>query len=381
MFMFREGLFECCNPLSGGEPEFLMQDAHIASRPASNLFQSASGDLNLFFQKWHSDRHDHVRAVVFIHHGEMEHCMWYNGLAVRLAHIGCTTFAPDAQGFGQSDGARGYFEKFEDLVSDFVEFCKNKWAEVLEKQAKGHGARPPGLVFMGKGFGALVITHALIELHQSMCEWGVMPTVVLMSPAFQFSNYIGDQTGAACGLPTSGQCARQPGAQCARLPAAAVPAAVSFAPGDEGPSSKLEHMSRWFPKMIITQPVDPELVSRDPQVVERMNRDCLCWRSGYRARVLAEVTREMSEVADNISMHAEVFERVPALILHGNGDGLFSVTGSHSVHSVWCDAAQRSGHYPRLKIYDGSFHQLLNEPNKEEVVNDIVMFVASKALH
>merc|ERR1712106_958180 len=103
---------------------------------------------------------------------------------------------------------------------------------------------------------------------------------------------------------------------CARLPAAAVPARfVPFAPGDEGPSSKLEHMSRWFPKMIITQPVDPELVSRDPQVVDRMNRDCLCWRSGYRARVLAEVAREMSEIADNICMHAEVFVSLPSFFM------------------------------------------------------------------
>lgn len=307
--------------------------------------------------------------------------MWYNGLAVRLAHIGCTTFAPDAQGFGQSDGARGYFERFENLVSDFVEFCKTKWLEVEEKQAKAHGARAPGLVFMGKGFGALVILHALIELHPVMLEWGVSPSVVLISPAFQFSGYIEDQTGAACGLPTSGQCARQPAAQCARLPAAAVPAAVSFAPEGEGPSSKLEHMSRWFPKMIITQPVDPELVSRDPQVVDRMTRDCLCWHSGYRARVLAEITKEMAEMTVNVSGNPEVFERVPALILHGNGDGLFSVSGSHGVHSAWCDAAQQTGQYPRLKIYDGAYHQLLNEPNKEEVVNDIVMFVASKALH
>jgi alpha-beta hydrolase superfamily lysophospholipase len=290
----------------------------------------------------------------------------------------------DAQGFGQSDGARGYFENFEDLVTDFTEFCKVKWMEVVDKQSKAHGGRTPGLVFLGKGFGALVVMHTLIELHPLMCEWGVMPSVILVSPAFQFSSYIGDQTGASCGLagmPTSGQCARQPAAQCARVPAAAVPMTVTFSPNDDGPTARLEHMSRWFPKMITTQPVDPELVSRDPQTVERMTRDVLCWHSGYRARVLAEIAREMSDMVENVSLHPDVFERIPALILHGSGDGLFSVTGSHSVHSAWCDAAQRSGNYPRLKIYDGAFHQLLNEPNKEEVVNDIVMFVASKALH
>jgi len=377
MFFFREGLFECCNPLSGGEPEFLAHDSHIQPRDAKSLFQSASGGLSLYFQEWHSDRHEQVRAVVFVHHGEMEHCMWYNLLAVRLAQIGCTTFAMDAQGFGQSDGVRGYFERFEDLVADFTEFCKSKWLEV-QKQSKSHGARPPRLVFIGKGFGALVAMQTLMELHPLICEWGVMPLVVLISPAFQFSSFVGDQTGAACGLPTSDQCGRQPSAQCARVPASAFPATVAFSPTDEGPTAKLEHMSGWFPKMIMTQPVDADLVSRDPQTVERMTRDVLCWHSGYRARVLGEVVREMADIVESIAIHSEVFERVPALILHGNGDALFSVSGSHSVHSAWCDAAQRSGHFPRLKIYDGAYHQLLNEPNKEEVVNDIVMFVASK---
>lgn len=120
------------------------------------------------------------------------------------------------------------------------------------------------------------------------------------------------------------------------------------------------------------------MVSRDPQTIERMNRDELCWRQGYRARVLAEIVREQNELSSFIVTHPEGFQRLPALILHGGADKLFEVKGSHGVHSVWCDAAQRSGVYPRLKIYDGAFHQLLNEPNKEEVINDIVLFVASK---
>jgi len=382
MFVFREGFFECCNPISGGEPEFLRDDQRISSRAATNLFPSVTGNLNLYFQKWASDRHDHVRGVAFIHHGEMEHCMWYNGLAVRLSHLGCTTYVPDVQGFGQSDGARGYFERFEDLVSDFVEFVRQKWTAILDKHsAKGHPPRPPGLVLIGKGFGALVVLHALMELHPLLCDFGVMPSVVLISPAFQFGSFIGDQSNVSCGL-TSGQCARQPSAQCARVPAAAMPSMVAFSqPDDNRPAQKLEHMSRWFPKMIITKPVDADMVCRDPQVVDRMSRDVLCWHEGYRARVLAEIAREQGDIAGNISNHPEVFERVPALILHGGADSLFAVHGSHGIHSTWCDAAQRTGIYPRLKIYDGAYHQLLNEPNKDEVVNDILTFVASKMLH
>jgi len=375
MFRFHEGLFECCNPTSLGEPEFLAQDQHISSRAPASLFESASGGLKLYHQKWVSDRHERVRAVVFAHHGETDHCAWFNGLAVRLALIGCTTLAPDAQGYGQSDGARGYFPSFDDLVHDFVEFCKMKWVELAGPSAKSkENGKMPGFVLLGKGIGALVVMRALVELNPVATAWGVTPSAIFVSPAFEFASFIGEQSNVnSCGL-NSGQCQRQPAAQCARMPAS-----VAFIPvGEDGSHQKLEHMSNWFPKMIVTEPVEPDMLSRDPETVERMNRDCLCWRQGYRARVLAEMVREQAALPDIVAENWEVFERCPALILHGTADQLYSAQGSHGLHSMWCEAAQRTGVFPRLKIYDGAFHQLFHEPNKEEVLNDIALFIVSK---
>jgi pimeloyl-ACP methyl ester carboxylesterase len=253
LFGFREGLFECCSPHSIGEPEFLTEDKRISSRSVANLFESTTGNLRLYFQRWQSDRHEYARAVVFCHHGEAEHSAWFNALAVRLTSIGCLTYALDAQGFGQSDGARGYFERFEDLVSDYVAFVKAKWAEVqgMNARSRAGSGHLPGLVLLGKGFGALVAIRALVELSPVMKSWGVTPALVLLSPAFQFTSMIGDRNDIACGL-NRGQCGRQPAAQCARMPAA-----VALGPGaDEPPDGKLEQMSHWFPKMIVTKPVD-----------------------------------------------------------------------------------------------------------------------------
>ncbi|OLP76705.1 hypothetical protein AK812_SmicGene43326 [Symbiodinium microadriaticum] len=113
MFFLREGLFECCSSASTGKPEFLEKEKLISARPSSSLATSSTGNLDLYYQRWRSDRRQHVRAVVFVHSGETEHTAWYNALAVRLAAVGCLTLALDAQGFGQSDGARGYFESFQ----------------------------------------------------------------------------------------------------------------------------------------------------------------------------------------------------------------------------------------------------------------------------
>mmetsp|Transcript_67703 Transcript_67703/g.196072 ORF Transcript_67703/g.196072 Transcript_67703/m.196072 type:complete len:375 (-) Transcript_67703:314-1438(-) len=367
----REGIFECCSPASFGKPDFLVQEQHVSARPPANLTDSAAGNLQLYFQKWQSDRHQYARSVVFVHHGETDHCGWFNALAVKLASFGCTTLAPDSQGYGQSDGVRGYFESFEDLVLDYVKFCRQKWVEVMEAQSRIPGAAKPGFVLLGKGLGALVVMRALVELSELANSWGVTPAVVLVSPAFQFANFIAEQSNVSCGL-NSGQCARQPAAQCARAP-------VAFTPIGEEAHQKLDHMSRWFPKMIVTQPVDPDMLSRDPDMVDRMNRDALCWRQGYRARVLAEIVHEQTELAGLLVEHADVMQRCPALILHGGGDKLYTAEGSRGVHSAWCDIARQSGVCPRLKIYAGAFHQLLHEPNREEVINDVCQFIAAKA--
>ena len=56
------------------------------------------------------------------------------------------------------------------------------------------------------------------------------------------------------------------------------------------------------------------------------------------------------------------------------------VSGSHAVHRLWCQNIQGGdppGSFPVLKIYDGAYHQLLNEPNRDEVISDIIAFVLS----
>merc|ERR1712154_402499 len=42
-------------------------------------------------------------------------------------------------------------------------------------------------------------------------------------------------------------------------------------------------------------------------------------------------------------------QMVEVLILHGSGDKLFDARGTHGLHSLWCELAQKSGVYPRLK--------------------------------
>lgn len=388
--LLRPFSFECCNPSSVGEPEFLTNDPQfVSARTPSNLSKSHNGRLQLWFERWRSERHDRVRAVVIIHHGEVDHAGWYNGLAVRLTAIGCAVFAPDAQGHGQSDGARGYFESFENVVLDFVEFTKQKYGEVAAEH-NGRGLRPPGLVLVGKGFGALVTMQAVVSLREEDAFLETRIAMVFLSPGFQFTPMVTDGSSQGCGLAGSsgsggagGRCNIGGQRSGAGLHQAGAPGVGCVAPGqaedpENAPGQVVEQMAKWFPKMIVAPPVDPDNLSRDPQVVDRMNRDCLCWHQGYRARVLAEILQEQRYLGDHIKGNPEIFSEIPALLLHGSADRLFTVHGTHAVHTAWCELIEDRTFYPRLKIYDGAYHMLLNEPNREEVLRDISLFVADK---
>ncbi|CAK9108259.1 Arginine--tRNA ligase (Arginyl-tRNA synthetase) (ArgRS) [Durusdinium trenchii] len=370
MFLLPQALFECCSSASFGKPTFLEKKL-VTARPETNLMVSSAGHLDLYFQRWesgstksfHGSRGEKPpRAVVFIHHGETEHASWYNALAVRLATVGCRCLAMDAQGFGQSDGARGYFESFQEVKEDFVTFVRTKWAEALKEAGNDRTSPPPapGLVLVAKGFGALLLLQALPEIQALVRETKTVPVVVLLSPGFQFNSFLAESSGR-CGLDAS--CASQPLSPCAVVPG-------------HGGDGQLEHFSRWFPKMIATDPVDPDLICRDPQAIERMARDALIWRQGYRARVLAEILQEQSRLPSTMEQFPEAFQ-CPSLILHGSSDRLYSAQGTQFVHRHWCETqgSSPSATFPVLKVYDGAYHQLLNEPNRDEVVNDIIAFV------
>lgn len=355
--IFNPRLFDCCNPSSYGEPEFL-DGPCISVRDPSHLISSASGSLQLYYNTWEAASRLNCHALVFIAHGELDHSIWYNGLANRLRQVGCTVVCHDTQGFGQSDGVRGYFESFDDVVNDFAHVVRNKWEDLCPKDCD------PVLVLLGFGFGALVAMSALPLLRQDMPM--VQPFMVLVSPAVYFTQAdkeMSRETGN-CGLRT-GSCQTFPVLPI-HIEEGALPASAS---------SNLESLSNWFPKMAVTNPTDPDIVSRDPQVKERWARDCLANAQGYRARVLQEIQDMQKALLEMLEVDYSHFADVPCLMLHGGQDALYSHQGTHLLHASWCAIAQPDC-LPFLKIYGGAFHHLLHEPNKEEVFNDIVRFVS-----
>jgi acylglycerol lipase len=102
-------------------------------------------------------------------------------------------------------------------------------------------------------------------------------------------------------------------------------------------------------------------VSRDPAVVEAYERDPLV----HHGKVPARTGREMLRASDLVGAGAGEF-RVPLLILHGSADQLVPVGSSRSL------ARDAGSPDKTLKVYDGLYHEVFNEPEQDKVLADLV---------
>jgi alpha-beta hydrolase superfamily lysophospholipase len=102
------------------------------------------------------------------------------------------------------------------------------------------------------------------------------------------------------------------------------------------------------------------LFSRDPAVVQAMNDDPLIAHETHPTQTLAEMVRADERLEKG-------FARItlPVLILHGTHDRATKPSGSQSFY----DTAGSTD--KTLKLYDGGFHDLLNDIDRQTVLADV----------
>jgi alpha-beta hydrolase superfamily lysophospholipase len=100
--------------------------------------------------------------------------------------------------------------------------------------------------------------------------------------------------------------------------------------------------------------------SRDPDAVARMNNDPLIAKESQPA----ETAAEMLKAAERLKANMPTFT-VPVLIIHGTADKATRPAGSQYFHDH-AGSADKT-----LRLYDGHFHDLLNDVDKEKVMSDV----------
>jgi alpha-beta hydrolase superfamily lysophospholipase len=240
-------------------------------------------------------------------HGYAEHSGRYQGFGSWFAARGCAVHAYDHRGHGRSGGRRCHVRDFQEYLNDLDCFL-----EILRRE---HFQSPITLV--GHSMGGLVTAAYLV---------GLRPAI---------HSAITSGAGLALGQGIS------------RLRVGAV-----------------RLLRRLLPRLSLGSGLDPNGLSRDPEVIRGYLEDPLVFRS-MTTSLAAELLDAVSRTA---ARAAEV--AVPLLMLHGEDDPLCPADGSRA----FFDGVAITG--SDLRIYPKLRHEIFNEPEREGVFLDILGWLA-----
>lgn len=263
-----------------------------------NSFKGAQGGT-ISWRRWENDPAQ-VGGVVVLAHGFGEHSARYEHVAERLRREGYAVYALDHHGHGRSEGRRGRIS-FTDAVEDID--------RLVGLAADQHPDRPVFLLGHSMG-GSLALRYALAHGNR-------LAGLIVSAPLVQVD-----------GRPAAKLLGRLLGAVAPNLPVARL---------------------------------DPNLISRDPEVVRAYVEDPLVHHDPLPAGTVSEFLRHAETLPDHVSAIS-----VPTLLMYGTGDRLCDPNGAELV-------SQRIGAADLTTIpYDGLHHEIFNEPEREQVLDDMI---------
>lgn len=109
-----------------------------------------------------------------------------------------------------------------------------------------------------------------------------------------------------------------------------------------------------------TLALDARGISRDPQVVEAYVNDPLVFHGKTPARLAAELLKAMLRV--NAELHKIT---LPFIVVQGSEDKLVDPGGAQLLYD------RASSQDKTLKIYKGLYHEVFNEPERAQVLQDV----------
>lgn len=106
--------------------------------------------------------------------------------------------------------------------------------------------------------------------------------------------------------------------------------------------------------------LDTTGLSRDPAVVEKYVNDPLVFHGKTPARLGAEMLKAMQRVTKEVSSL-----QLPFLVIQGSADRLVDPAGARML------IKQAGSKDKTLKVYEGFYHEVLNEPDRLQALKDI----------
>ncbi|GLE06453.1 hypothetical protein PINS_up015700 [Pythium insidiosum] len=279
-----------------------------------------------------------VRGVVFFLHGIGEHSHRFLHVYEHLVALGFGVLAYDMVGHGRSDcdvpELRAHAERFEHFVDDTNDVITAAKYSVYPEMLPPHarvvgGADEPPMFFLGISYGCLVGLHTILS--------GVHPFqgVALASPALGVEMTLVLRLQQVLAKP------------------------MAFA----------------IPHYRIVPGVNFDGLTRDPAFYRDYMNDKLNVKDNMTARmgVLSLTAMAAIEQHSATTDPASAFCRLPLLILQGTADIVTSVSVARAFY-------QRVANFDKeMKEYPGLCHCIYNEPEKQQVLEDLSSWLLARA--
>ncbi|MEX3957994.1 lysophospholipase [Trinickia sp. EG282A] len=268
-----------------------------------------------------ASREPRPRATVALLHGLAEHAGRYAPLAECLNAAGIELVAIDLRGHGRSPGKRTWVARIDDYLSDAQALL-----DAAGDPERSDGSEPP-LFLMGHSMGGAIAALFAVERLADFGERnGPLAGLILSSPA--------------------------------------------LAPGRDLPRWKIaasRFISRVWPSFPAMK-VEPALLARDETVVEANRRDSLVHHGNIPARTGAGILDAMARIE-----RGRAALRLPVLVYHGSEDELTEPQGSRAF------AAQVGSPDCTLTIYEGSYHETMNDLDRERVIEALIDWIKHRS--
>lgn len=133
----------------------------------------------------------------------------------------------------------------------------------------------------------------------------------------------------------------------------------------------LRHLAAFFSRVLPRlrlRRMGTRFMSRDPQVIRDFKDDPLVYHGKFPVRTGAEILRVLKQIRRRMEA-----VRVPLLIMHGARDFVTDPAGSRELY------ARAASTDKTLHLYPGLFHEIFNEPEREQVVGDLVEWIEKRS--
>jgi len=308
---------------------------------AEKHFLTGTDGHRIFVRKWSDPQQSRPRAVVHINHGMAEHSRRYEPIAAQLSAAGYIVYAHDHRGHGHSIPQGGLVGHYADhngwhLVQDDV-FRVNQYIHQQE----------PGLpvILLGHSMGSFIVQY--------------------------YASKHGDTIDA---LVLSGSGYTAPAAlRASRM----LIKLEKLRGGGKGRSALIEHQTfGQFNRQVKNPRTEADWLTRSQQEVDKYIADPLCgfactnqlWLDFVGGLEYLSRPHNLSGIPHNL----------PVYIMSGQRDPLSYHSSRHGIDKLADNLRTAGLRDLQVKLYEGGRHEILNELNRDVVVEDLLHWMASR---